>query len=663
MRNVILFSAAFLIAPIDANALSCKSSVVFLQYASCQHFTNGWIYKEKRSPACNAETYKTCTKQWSVSIDPFYWGSHINEQKPRAAAGEVNCRAQYQNGRDPWGVPVVTRAYREAVKAVNVKYHHASDKSWDAVMFSQISRAKVQWNITGSLGSEFPRNKNWYFTSCYLGADFTWDQPVNGPECGVEIYSLCRDPRHGRDYEITKPNPRCGTLDGLMWVESGPDDWLQENGRSICLTEDQMSDQIPAPKLSALQANYDLLLQSKVKSELTSKGLLDREQVPRFIATPNVALAKLQVQFEIFSLSHTLDPKSDLALSAKAEIARLIEASYSNATAFEQLVDSFDAKRDAQALAAIAAAAPEQVADLARARAGSYIRMTDGKYYLLFPNGVELSDQGLLNAEDDVLGARNDLTAYRIAEAAVRTGLTRLRQNSRRQFDLMDLRIRIYRNDLSFDELTGELATFTGKQAADVAANLEQWNQTKDQLRKAASNIVKANIDALETRAEAMRKQLAAIVSAAHSRSRDTRVALLDGYLALNRLDAATFAASIQSVASKLKYADSVGGAFASVRLLANTARNELEVLDRVRKLFEENQSAAKSIVGQLGDIAADSNVSDRFAVILNSAIAKFEGGPGAEESLTIPIQALLETNLNQFQHALRGVPELGQIQ
>jgi hypothetical protein len=124
-------------------------------------------------------------------------------------------------------------------------------------------------------------------------------------------------------------------------------------------------------------------------------------------------------------------------------------------------------------------------------------------------------------------------------------------------------------------------------------------------------------------------------------------------------MDAPSFAVAIETVANSLRNAGSVDATRVSLSLLVQSARNELDVLDGIDRVLKRNQIAQASIVRQLSEIASRSDISDHLAELLNKQLASFEGGPGAEQFLAGPIQALIERDFSDFRIALGQIPQL----
>jgi hypothetical protein len=316
--------------------------------------------------------------------------------------------------------------------------------------------------------------------------------------CGVEKYNECRSPSNGIEGTVLVADKSCGFDGSLGWLSKQNTSGLQFfSGERICLTEDRLSEDTPAhidTKLQLLQAHINLISSSPWARQFAGNKIeLDAPSLIGYDRVPKLDRSKLIILLEMNRIAQNPAAPDFYRSRIDNQLSEMLTKVDS------QGLDDFAAAALATSLsdgvAAFRRVAPESLDRQITATRPQYTSVSEGVYRVLFPNGIDLTPSELLSAESAIKLAQDDSSSYKIAENAVRTLLRKIRDNSARAMGLMDLRVRMYRDPIDFDQTVTELSALTGQ--ADLGSKLSEWRASQESLRKAVANLINATEQSL----------------------------------------------------------------------------------------------------------------------------------------------------------------------
>jgi hypothetical protein len=599
-------SALASLPAISAAQTNCRSDLIYVGYNECPVQDHVHTYREGRSEVCGVDTFKRCQQTFQVTSYKEFWYPWT-EQKPNGNAGFDNCRLATNNPMRP------NQAFKEALAQARALHPEEQySENWDSVNIEILGGAYETWA------------KHNHRAECKVRYTFSFQGVSRDPVCGVESYSLCRDKSFGIE-STQKRFSKCGLDWSQISIASNPNSNMP--GQNVCWISWPATQQVSAGNLSNLEATA------------RRKDLFTRPALQPFYLQVLLELKRAGVSKYDKDIEATVSQLGGVELLFN----RWIETPLKNAFAVQ-----------------LAASFPAEMAEISKKQARNFATVSPAAYAVLFPNGVNVPADQLDNLSEQLDRSTDGSVVFRSAEALVRAKLSQFKVLRQKSLKLMDARTRILSADISFDGVLDEIRKIEPNQVERVRNEAKRYNDSLDALKQAAKALFDAQLRSNKSQSDQQLDEVWDIIRRSKERSNDPRVAILDGYKALVQLNPAEFAKALRSGIQAVAGSRNPDEARVSIRLLDQSAIQNLEALKSLSKAFQNTASVQDSITSTLLAILEKQAVADDVVIgKVTSIIQSFAGGPGSLIALEAELATQIELVYGQFSRALAIMPEL----
>lgn len=633
----------------------CSSGLeYFFPYRSCRDKSHGYVPRMERASHCGVEKYKLCTIHRVVTFHEEFV-THLNESNPDRRSFSRACEKGALTAHDMQRWPQGYRfAYDHAVDAYNTQFSLPENEKDEVTQAVRQIPPQIEVISSANWGNH-ELKRDWYNVKCETSDRFDIPLLRVDPSCGVETYKLCPAPYNGTEPFIEKSSEVCGIdwWNSFLYVYTNGN-FDRSGGKHECTSFEHLPESTSEERDKKISHISYIL--GRIEHVLAGTGKYGQETAEIYFT-----LYRLQnLQSETGAMNETRRRINELI--NQFPLPFVINGRPSEKARYETMIDSFVKDRKTEALQSLPYVFPDKLDELANGRS-DYASMLGDKFATIFyKNGLVLDDFSLANAKKLLSTYRKYSTSvYRIAESIIRSDLAAIKEIEEKIPKFLAIKNQFYRSDIStasFDEIVGHPED---DDLQDLRQQFAAWKEEKSDLQKMAQEFINNRVSVLHERVNSIRHEMTEVRNMADAISKDPRLPLLDGYLALLDMDGVRFSNAFKAV--NLDSAKSVLEMQLSRQLLAESANAKIVMVDALMSALsrsqEDYQKLGATFMNSLPTILARGSGDVNIMDALTKAVGSFDGSEDGVTKVQSLLLSLLRDTMEEFRQSIRAIPNV----